>query len=49
MNEYEFYNEVTGETVEVDADSFDEASNIMFGDDEYNPSDWELVSVNGQV
>ena len=49
MNEYEFYNESTDETIEVEADSFEEASHIMFGDDEYDSSDWELVTVNGRV
>ena len=29
--------------LEVDADGFEEACNLMFGDDEYNPEDWELT------
>jgi len=48
MNDYEFYNETTDETVEVEADGFEEASHIMFGDGYYNPSDWTLLTVNGQ-
>ena len=48
MNEYEFYNELTDDTVEVEADGFEEASYLMFGDGEYDPSDWKLVSVNGR-
>ena len=49
MNEYEFFNESTGETVEVEADTFDEATAIMFEPDDCYPADWELVSINGQV
>ena len=49
MNEYEFYNESTDETVEVDADTFDEACAIMFEPEDCNPSEWELLSINGQV
>lgn len=47
MNEYEFYNELTDDTIEVEADSFEEAVHAMFSDGELNPSDWELVATNG--
>ena len=49
MNEYEFCSNITGDTVEVDADTFDEAAHIMYGDGEYDPNEWELVSINGKV
>ena len=49
MNEYEFWNESTDETIEVEFDGFEEASNIMFGDGEYDYMDWKLISVNGHV
>ena len=49
MNEYEFRSNITEEVIEVIADTFDEASHIMYGDDEYDPNEWELVSVNGRV
>ena len=32
--------------VEVEASSFDDASNIMFGDGEYDPNDWKLVLID---
>ena len=47
MNEYEFYNELTDETIEVEAHSFEEAAHAMFGDGELDPKDWELVATNG--
>ena len=46
MNEYEFWNESTDETIEVEADSFEEAAHIMFGDGEYDCKDWELMCIN---
>ena len=49
MNEYEFWNESTDETIVVEADGFEEASNIMFGDGEYDYMDWKLISANGHV
>ena len=33
-------------SVEVEASSFDDASNIMFGDGEYDPNDWKLVLID---
>ena len=32
--------------VEVEASSFDDPSNIMFGDGEYDPNDWKLVLID---
>ena len=32
--------------VEVEASSFDDASNIMFGDGEFDPNDWKLVLID---
>ena len=46
MNTYEFYNQNTDETVEVDADGFEEACHLMFGDWDYDYRDFELVSVS---
>ena len=33
----------------LNPDGFEEASNIMFGDGEYDYMDWKLISVNGHV
>ena len=48
MNTYEFWNESTDETVEIEADGFEEASNIMFDDGEYDSKDRSLLTVNGK-
>jgi hypothetical protein len=48
MNTYEFWNESADETIEIEAEGFEEASNIMFGDGEYDSKDWTLLTVNGQ-
>ena len=43
---YSFSNQKSNQTVEVEAASLDEASSIMFGDGEYDPSDWKLISID---
>ena len=43
---YSFLNRKNERTVEVEAACFDEASNIMFGDGEYDPNDWKLVLID---
>ena len=43
---YSFSNHKSNQTVEVEAASLDEASSIMFGDGEYDPSDWKLVFID---
>jgi len=43
---YSFSNQKSNQTVEVEAASLDEASSIMFGDGEYDPSDWKLVFID---
>jgi hypothetical protein len=48
MNTYEFWNESADETIEIEADGFEEASTIMFGDGEYDSKDWTLLTVNEQ-
>ena len=45
---YEYYNEKEDATIEIDADSFDEASHVMFGDGEYDYNDWELITIYGK-
>ena len=43
---YSFLNQKVQNTVEVEASCLDEASNIMFGDGEYDPNDWKLVLID---
>ena len=43
---YSFFNQKSNQTVEVEAASLDEASSIMFGDGEYDLSDWKLVFID---
>ena len=43
---YSFLNLKLQKTVEVEAACFDDASNIMFGDGEYDPNDWKLVFID---
>ena len=43
---YSFSNQKSNQMVEVEAASLDEASSIMFGDGEYDPSDWKLVFID---
>ena len=43
---YTFSNQKVEKTVEVEASCLDEASNIMFGDGEYDPNDWKLVLID---
>ena len=43
---YSFLNQKAKKTVEVEASCLDEASNIMFGDGEYDPNDWKLVLID---
>jgi len=43
---YSFLNQKAQQTVEVEAACLDEASNIMFGDGEYDPNDWKLVLID---
>ena len=43
---YTFSNQKVETTVEVEASCLDEASNIMFGDGEYDPNDWKLVLID---
>ena len=49
MNEYTFWNPTTEEEIDIEADGFEEASNIMFGEWEYDYKEWELHSVNGKM
>ena len=48
MIEWEFQNE-EGDSIEVEADGFDEACNLMFGEGEYDPSEWRLAYKDGAV
>ena len=52
MSEYEFRSNNTGDVVFIEAESFDEACNLMFGYDgitePYNHDDYELISVDGR-
>ena len=43
---YSFLNQKVQNTVEVEASCLGEASNIMFGDGEYDPNDWKLVLID---
>ena len=43
---YSFSNQNVENTVEVEASCLDEASNIMFGDGEYDPNNWKLVLID---
>ena len=45
---YSFFNQNSKTTVEVEAACFDEASNIMFSDGEYDPNNWKLVLIDQQ-
>jgi len=48
MNTYEFWDtQELEENIEVEADTLEEACHIMFGDDLYQPTRWELLTVNG--
>ena len=49
MNEYTFWNPTTEEEIDIEADGFEEASHIMFGDGEYDHNEWELHSINGMM
>ena len=44
MTTWEFWNQHTDETIEVDAEGFEEACHIAFGDWDYDYRDFELVS-----
>ena len=53
MNTYTWWNKDTDEHVEVEAEGFEEASNLMFGDlgdgtEPYDYHEWELLMVNGR-
>ena len=43
---YSFLNHKIEKIVEVEASCLDEASNIMFGDGEFDPNDWKLVLID---
>ena len=43
---YSFLNQKIDKTVEVESSCLEEASNIMFGDGEYDPNDWKLVLID---
>ena len=43
---YSFWNQKIEKTVEVEASCLDEASNIMFGDGEYDPNNWKLFLID---
>ena len=50
---YEFYSAEDDDTVEVEAESFDEACNIMFGEDPngsepYDYHKYELITIDGK-
>ena len=46
MNEYTFWNPTTGEEIDIDAYGFEEASYLLYADDELDHNEWELHSVN---
>ena len=53
MTTYTFMSNITGDEIEVDADGFEEASNIMFGDlgdgsEPYDYHEYELTQVDGR-
>ena len=53
MTTYTFISNITGDEIEVDADGFEEASNIMFGDlgdgtEPYDYHEYELHQVDGR-
>jgi hypothetical protein len=37
-----------GDSIEVEAEGFEEASHLMFGDGEYDHNEWRLVAKDGQ-
>ena len=46
MTTWEFWNRHTDDTIEVEADTFDEATCILFDysiDPDIDPSEWELI------
>ncbi len=45
---YEFWNQLTGETLEVEATGFEHASYELFGELDYDYNDWELLTVDGK-
>ena len=49
MNEYTFWNPTTGEEIDIDAYGFEEASYLLYSDDELDHNEWELHSVNGMM
>ena len=53
MKTYEFYSEEDDDTVEVEAESFDEACYIMFGPSEdgcepYDYNKYKLLTIDGK-
>ena len=40
---YVFWNSATDEEIDVEADGFEEAAHIMFGDGEYDYNEWQLI------
>ena len=53
LDVWTFYNATLDEEVDVEAEGFDEACNIMFGDlgdgtEPYDYHEWELTKVNGR-
>ena len=46
---YSFSNQNVENTVEVEASCLDEASNIMFGDGDYDPNDWKIVLIDQEL
>ncbi len=44
--EWEFQND-DGDSIEVEAEGWEEASNLMFGDGEYDYNEWRLVAKDG--
>ena len=44
-NEYTFWNPNTGEEIDIEAYGFEEASYLLYADDELDHNEWELHSV----
>ena len=48
-NEYTFWNPNTGEEIDIEAYGFEEASYLLYADDDLDHNEWELHSINGMM
>ena len=42
---FTFYDYITDTEIDIEADGFEEATHIMFGDDDYDPNTCELTHI----